>query len=165
MIATPDFKAILWDMDGTLADSEALHLHTLIEVLKHHGIEAGEELHPLIFGKTGREVHALCCELFGLSTDLAAWSRFRARSYIDGARSLVPRPGALDVYRAAQRAGIAQAIVSNSSRMLLEANLTALDLQDLAAALAGGRSGCRGRQSDRRAGGYRGRHAGTRLAA
>jgi HAD superfamily hydrolase (TIGR01509 family) len=130
MIATPDFKAILWDMDGTLADSEALHLHTLIEVLKHHGIEAGEELHPLIFGKTGREVHALCCELFGLSTDLAAWSRFRARSYIDGARSLVPRPGALDVYRAAQRAGIAQAIVSNSSRMLLEANLTALDLQD-----------------------------------
>lgn len=130
MTATRDFKAILWDMDGTLADSEKLHLHTLIEVLAHHGIEAGDELHPLIFGKTGREVHALCCERFGLSTALAEWSVFRARRYVEGARSLVPRPGALDVYRAAQRAGIAQAIVSNSSRMLLEANLAALDLQD-----------------------------------
>jgi HAD superfamily hydrolase (TIGR01509 family) len=130
MTVNRDFKAILWDMDGTLADSEALHLRTLILVLAHHGVEAGDELHPLIFGKTGREVHALCCERFGLSTDLAAWSAFRARCYIEGARSLGPRPGALDVYRAAKRAGIAQAIVSNSSRMLLEANLNALDLQD-----------------------------------
>jgi beta-phosphoglucomutase-like phosphatase (HAD superfamily) len=52
-------KAILWDMDGTLADSEALHLSTLVAVLAQHGVEAGEEMHPLIFGKTGREVHCV----------------------------------------------------------------------------------------------------------
>ncbi len=130
MTFTRDFKAILWDMDGTLADSEALHLRTLSLVLAHHGVEAGEELHPMIFGKTGRDVHTLCCERFGLSTDFTAWSEFRARCYIDGAKSLEPRSGALDVYRAAKRAAILQAIVSNSSRMLLEANLGALDLQD-----------------------------------
>ncbi|MDR5783921.1 HAD family phosphatase [Caballeronia sp. LZ065] len=122
-------KAILWDMDGTLAESEALHLRTLIAVLAEHGIEAGDEMHPLIFGKTGREVHALCRERFGLSTPFAAWSAFRARAYLDGAPHLVPRPGALEVYRAAQRAGIAQGIVSNASRMLLEANLRALGLE------------------------------------
>lgn len=64
-------KAILWDMDGTLAESESLHLRTLIAALARHGVEAGEEMHPLIFGKTGREVHALCCERFGLSVDYA----------------------------------------------------------------------------------------------
>nr|WP_198155246.1 HAD-IA family hydrolase [Candidatus Burkholderia verschuerenii] len=123
-------KAILWDMDGTLADSEALHLSTLVAVLAKHGIEAGEEMHPLIFGKTGREVHALCRERFGLSTDFEAWSAFRAQAYLDGAPHLVPRPGALEVYRAAKRAGIAQGIVSNSVRMLLEVNLRALGLEE-----------------------------------
>ena len=47
-------------MDGTLAQSESLHLKTLIAALARHGVEAGEEMHPLVFGKTGREVHALC---------------------------------------------------------------------------------------------------------
>jgi HAD superfamily hydrolase (TIGR01509 family) len=117
-------------MDGTLADSEPLHLRTLISVLAHHGIEAGDELHPLIFGKTGREVHTLCCERFGIAADYDTWTMFRARCYLDAAPSIEPRAGALDVFRAAQRAGFVQAIVSNASRMLLEANLAALDLQD-----------------------------------
>ena len=52
---------------------------TLIAALARHGVEAGEEMHPLIFGKTGREVHALCCERFGLSVDYADWSAFRRR--------------------------------------------------------------------------------------
>ncbi|WP_118182502.1 HAD family hydrolase [Paraburkholderia phosphatilytica] len=122
-------QAILWDMDGTLADSEALHLQTLLDVLTHHGVTAGDELHPLILGMTGREVHTLCCERFGLATKFSAWAAFRARRYLAGAPLLNERAGALDVYRAAQRAGIAQAIVSNSSRMLLEANLRALELE------------------------------------
>jgi HAD superfamily hydrolase (TIGR01509 family) len=130
MTLTRDFKAVLWDMDGTLADSEPLHLHTLITVLAHHGVTAGDELHPLIFGKTGREVHALCCERFGIDTDFDAWALFRARSYLAAAPTINARPGALDVYRAVKEAGIAQAVVSNASRMLLEANLAALDLQE-----------------------------------
>ncbi|WP_250468387.1 HAD family phosphatase [Caballeronia sp. GAFFF2] len=127
---TSSIKAVLWDMDGTLAESEPLHLSTLVAVLAHHGIEAGDELHPLIFGKTGREVHALCSERFGIDTDFADWSAFRARHYLEGAPRLVPRPGALEVYRAVKRAGITQGIVSNSSRMLLEANLRALGIEE-----------------------------------
>ena len=122
-------KAIFWDMDGTLADSEPLHLQSLIHVLAHHGIDAGDELHPLIFGKTGREVHELCRERFGIRADFSEWAMFRARSYLDASLALVEREGALAVFRAAQAAGMHQAIVSNSSRMLLEANLRALGLE------------------------------------
>ncbi|RKP51879.1 HAD family hydrolase [Pararobbsia silviterrae] len=122
--------AIFWDMDGTLADSEPLHLRSLIDALAHHGIEADETLHPLILGKTGREVHALCRERFGIRVDYAEWARFRARCYLVASRSLVPREGALDVYGAAREAGLRQAIVSNASRMLLEANLRALGIED-----------------------------------
>jgi HAD superfamily hydrolase (TIGR01509 family) len=127
---TQAIKAVLWDMDGTLADSEALHLNTLVTVLDHHGIKAGDDLHASIFGKTGREVHTLCCELFGVDFDYDTWSMARARHYVSEAVNMQPRPGALSVYRAVRAAGFRQAIVSNSPRMLLEAGLRALDLQD-----------------------------------
>ena len=127
---TQAIKAVLWDMDGTLADSEALHLSTLVAVLKQHGIEAGDDLHASIFGKTGREVHTYCRERFGIDFDYGPWSMARARHYLSEAPKMQPRPGALSVYHAVKTAGIRQAIVSNSSRMLLEAGLRALDLQD-----------------------------------
>jgi HAD superfamily hydrolase (TIGR01509 family) len=127
---THSIKAVLWDMDGTLANSEALHLKTLLAALEHHGIRAGAELHPLIFGKTGREVYAICRERFSIETDYAAWSKYRAHRYLDEAPSVQPRPGALEAYRAVRTNGIPHAIVSNASRMLLEANLRALGLQE-----------------------------------
>ena len=127
---TVPVKAVLWDMDGTLADSEALHLRTLVAVLTHHGIEGGDDLHASIFGKTGREVHTYCCERFGIDFDYGQWSMARARHYLSEAPKMRPRPGALSVYHAVRAAGTRQAIVSNSSRMLLEAGLRALDLQD-----------------------------------
>ena len=121
--------AVLWDMDGTLALSEPLHMRTLIAALARHGVQAGDELHPLMFGLTGREVHRICCERFGIDADFDAWSAYRAARYVAEAPQLAPRPGALEVWRAARAAGLRQAIVSNAGRMLLEANLNALGLQ------------------------------------
>jgi len=63
-------------------------------------------MHPLVFGKAGREVHAPVCERFGLTVDFGEWSAFRARAYLNGAPRLTPRPGALEEYRAAKAAGI-----------------------------------------------------------
>nr|WP_144161322.1 HAD family phosphatase [Paraburkholderia sp. BCC1885] len=117
-------------MDGTLADSEMLHLRTLLAALEHHGITAGEELHPLIFGKTGREVYAICRDRFGIETDYSTWAKYRAHRYLGEAPDIQARPGALEVYRMVQARGMPQAIVSNASRMLLEANLRALSLQE-----------------------------------
>lgn len=38
-----EMLAVLWDVDGTLADSEPAHHQAMIEVLAQHGIEAGPE--------------------------------------------------------------------------------------------------------------------------
>ncbi|HKT96623.1 MAG TPA: HAD family phosphatase [Paraburkholderia sp.] len=122
-------RAVLWDMDGTLALSEPLHMHTLIAALAHHGVQAGDELHPLMFGRTGRDVYRICRERFGIEADFDTWSALRAAHYVAEAPQLEARPGALELWRAAHAAGLRQAIVSNAGRMLLEANLNALGLQ------------------------------------
>ncbi|RAR57500.1 HAD superfamily hydrolase (TIGR01509 family) [Paraburkholderia unamae] len=122
-------RAVLWDMDGTLALSEPLHMQTLIAVLAHYGIQAGDELHPLTFGRSGLDVYRLCRERFGIEADYAAWSALRAARYVAEAPTLEARPGALEIWRAAHAAGLRQAVVSNAGRVLLEANLKALGLQ------------------------------------
>jgi HAD superfamily hydrolase (TIGR01509 family) len=122
-------RAILWDMDGTLALSEPLHMRTLLAALAHHGVIAGDELHPLMFGQTGKAVHRIVQERFGIETGFHDWSAYRAARYVAEAPQLAPRPGALEVWHAACAAGLRQAIVSNAGRMLLEANLNALGLQ------------------------------------
>ncbi|MBN3724133.1 HAD family hydrolase [Burkholderia sp. Ac-20379] len=122
-------RAVLWDMDGTLALSEPLHMRTLLAALAHHGVQAGDELHPLMFGQTGREVHRIVRERFGIEADFDGWSAFRAARYVAEAPQLIARPGALEVWHAVQAAGLRQAVVSNAGRMLLEANLNALGLQ------------------------------------
>jgi HAD superfamily hydrolase (TIGR01509 family) len=122
-------RAILWDMDGTLALSEPLHMRTLLAALAHHGVIAGDELHPLMFGQTGKAVHRIVQERFGIETGFHDWSVYRAARYVAEAPQLAPRPGALEVWHAARAAGLRQAIVSNAGRMLLEANLNALGLQ------------------------------------
>ncbi|GAB7537993.1 HAD family hydrolase [Burkholderia sp. 3C] len=122
-------QAVLWDMDGTLALSEPLHMRTLLAALAHHGVQAGDELHPLMFGQTGREVHRIVRERFGIEAGFGEWSAFRAARYVAEAPQLVERPGALGVWRAVQAACVPQAVVSNAGRMLLEANLNALGLQ------------------------------------
>jgi HAD superfamily hydrolase (TIGR01509 family) len=116
-------------MDGTLALSEALHMRTLYAALAHYGVQAGDELHPLMFGRTARDVYRICRERFAIEVDFEAWSALRAAQYVAEAPQLEARHGALELWRAANVAGLRQAIVSNAGRMLLEANLNALGLQ------------------------------------
>ena len=42
--------------------------------------------------------------------------------------TLKPRPGALEIFRDLQRAGVVQAVVSNSDRLIVDANLGAVGL-------------------------------------
>ncbi|MGF6773634.1 HAD superfamily hydrolase (TIGR01509 family) [Paraburkholderia sp. GAS199] len=129
-ISPPSIEAILWDMDGTLADSEALHFGTLRAVLQEHGIEAHDDLHAATVGRSGRDVHRYCCEYFHRDFDYEEWARFRAAHYMASVGSLKARSGAVEVCRAAASAGIAQAVVSNAGRTILDAGLNALGLLD-----------------------------------
>ncbi|AJK50537.1 HAD family hydrolase [Burkholderia plantarii] len=124
----PAARAILWDMDGTLADSEPLHFASLLAALRHFGVTADATLQAPTCGMTGRASYDFCVERFGQAFDFATWSRVRSGTFAASLGRLRARRGALALCRAAARAGLRQAVVSNAGRGTLDAGVGALGL-------------------------------------
>ena len=122
--------AILWDIDGTLVDSEPLHEAALVNALDQVGLSPPPDFHQHLIGRDAREVHRWCRDHLGLDLPLRDWLRLKYRSYLAGADDLEPRGGAVDLFHRLRRQGLAQAVVSNADRMVVNANLDAAGLSD-----------------------------------
>lgn len=122
--------AILWDVDGTLVDSEPLHEAALARTLHDLGVTPPADFHQHIVGRDAREVHAWCRDHLGLELSLQDWLRRKYRTYFAAAADLRPRSGAVDMFLRLRAEGYAQAIVSNSDRLVVDANLDAVGLND-----------------------------------
>lgn len=122
--------AILWDMDGTLVDSEPLHQASLVQALHDLGLTPPDDFHRLLVGRDAREVHGWCREHLGLTLGLRDWLHMKYRTYLASAASLEPRSDAVQSFLELRADGHAQAIVSNSDRLVVNANLDAVGLSD-----------------------------------
>jgi HAD superfamily hydrolase (TIGR01509 family) len=120
--------AILWDMDGTLVDSEPLHCASLLSALERQGLVPPSGFHDDLVGRDAEEEHDWCRRRLGLALDLRAWLQQRYQAYFELIADLRPREGALDLLQELRLAGHAQAIVSNSDRLVVDRNLDAVGL-------------------------------------
>ncbi|PZO78736.1 MAG: HAD family hydrolase [Mesorhizobium amorphae] len=125
--------AVFWDMDGTLIDSEPLHDAALESVLKSLDIEPPADLHEKILGLSARPVYDMLSARYAITLPFREWIGRKYAFYLHHAPNLKPRPGAVEIFRALQEAGVPQAIVSNSDRLVVDANLRATGLQEAAA--------------------------------
>lgn len=123
-------SAVLWDMDGTLIDSEPLHFQSMVHALASFGIAADGGLQARTTGLSESEVLAFCRSELGVTVSHERWADLRHTYYLARAGSLAARPGALPVFLQLKRRGIPQAVVSNSARTIVDANLRALSLHD-----------------------------------
>lgn len=122
---------MLFDMDGTLADSEALHHRALDDVAVDEGIVLPGGFHEECIGLSIGAVHArLRAQAPGLRLGVQELARAKYRAFLARASELRWRAGAQEAVEAVRGAGLAMAVVSNSDRMLLEAALRALGLHE-----------------------------------
>ncbi|RWM37763.1 HAD family phosphatase [Mesorhizobium sp.] len=121
-------KAVFWDMDGTLVDSEPLHEAALVAALRSVGIAPPTNLHERVLGVAAWPVYEMLRDQFGLDLPFDDWILRKYDHYLPMAETLKPRPGAIEVFNQLRALGVEQAVVSNSDRLIVDANLSAVGL-------------------------------------
>jgi HAD superfamily hydrolase (TIGR01509 family) len=123
-------KAILWDMDGTLIDSEPAHQKAFLKALDSLGVSVGFGTQKEMLGLSSVEVHQRVVELTGLNITLAQWRAEKWRHYQYCSRNITPLKNSQAILDAFSAKAIPMALVSNSSRDELELNLEVTNLRN-----------------------------------
>jgi beta-phosphoglucomutase-like phosphatase (HAD superfamily) len=127
-VAGQPYDAILWDMDGTLADSEPVHKLSFELACQSLGISLPDGFHGSLLGKSEEESHAWLTLEWGLGLSLHEWMSARFAIYKDHIGEVTFQPDAKRLWDWASDRGIPQSIVSNSDRIIVGANLDRLGL-------------------------------------
>lgn len=121
-------KALLWDMDGTLVDSEHIAVAALQKAMVEAGLKVPENLMEIVMGRAADDLYRSFQSELGLRMDPIEWERRKHHHYFEGIAALTSFAPAMAVWRQAEAQGLAQAVVSNSDRAIVDANLRAVGL-------------------------------------
>ncbi|HTR12417.1 MAG TPA: HAD family phosphatase [Roseiarcus sp.] len=122
------FRAVAWDIDGTLIDSEGLHQRALVESSASFGVDLTDLPQEAFRGVHMHDVWKTLQPRFPREVEWKAWLAVIERRYVSEAGGLPLSPGALETVRALAGKGVPQACVSNSGRAIVDANLEALGI-------------------------------------
>jgi HAD superfamily hydrolase (TIGR01509 family) len=126
------FAAVAWDIDGTLVDSEPLHHEALVVACGRFNVDISDLPDDRFIGRNLLDVWATLKPRFPSETDRSDLIGSINAYYASNASGrLAIMPGARDIIRALHRAGIPQVAVSNSNRIVVDANLKAFDLDQI----------------------------------
>ncbi|CAM5773569.1 haloacid dehalogenase [Labrys miyagiensis] len=121
-------KAVAWDIDGTLADSEPLHEKVLAEVCLHFGADISDLPPDHFRGVHMGDVWLELKDRMRAGTSEAAWQEAIIDTYVEQRAGVRAMDGAVETVKALAAAGIPQGCVSNSGRRIVDANLQALGI-------------------------------------
>lgn len=128
-IPAGDFKAYLFDCDGTIADSMPLHYVAWSKVFTEWNCEFSEELFYAWGGRPTQEIVAALNARHGLAMPVADVARRKEQFYYDILPQLKVIPEVLDIMDA-RRGSIPFAVVSGGERESVVKSLTILNLLD-----------------------------------
>jgi len=123
------YRALLFDLDGTLAETDSLHLPTWVDTLRPYGIEMDEEFYRERI--SGRSTPKIVEDLLPyLSTEEGRMlADAKEASFRERAVELEPLPGLLAFMREAKSRGLSLALVTNAPAQNVESILLALELE------------------------------------
>ena len=133
-------EAVIFDMDGVLADGEKITFRTTQKVLREEGIEIGEKDYYPCMGCRTRDFYSKLKERFGLKLSLEEFQqKRRAGDYAEmEANGLKAIPNAIETVKALKAKGFKVAVASSASRKSVEFKLNRIGLaQEFSVTVAG----------------------------
>ncbi|UTY57633.1 HAD family phosphatase [Massilia sp. erpn] len=124
-------SVVLWDLDGTLIQSEDIHLDSIVHACALHGLQLETPLR-LPPGLDGPGVYRI---LFGLAPSAPLpstyhdWYGATVEYVLRHVQRAEPATAAVDFCKWLAQQGVAQTLVSNSSPPILDASLRHLGLR------------------------------------
>ena len=122
--------AVLWDMDGTLLDSEKLWDIAVRELAREHGAEMTEATRHALIGASGPNALRMLFDGIGVAPTpsmIEEAGHFLERRVTELMLGPIPwRPGAKDALAMVREAGLKCALVTNTKRSLTEYGLDTL---------------------------------------
>lgn len=134
-------RAVAWDMDGTLVNTEPLWGQATFEMSEEMGRRLTPEQRALTVGGTSESTISFCLENAGFRATPGAISRWR-RWFFDRVAELLDggfefRPGVPRILQELKEAGIPQALVTNTERELVDHCLPVIGSDYFTATIAG----------------------------
>lgn len=123
------YHALLFDLDGTLAETIPSHMPTWAAALKPYGFEVDDEFYrEKISGRSAPDV--LASLLPDLSEDeIRSLAETKEAGFRERAGDVKPLPGLIDFVAVARENGLRVALVTNAPKENVIAVLRALDLE------------------------------------
>jgi HAD superfamily hydrolase (TIGR01509 family) len=123
------FHALLFDCDGTIADSMPLHLRAWNEALNPHGAHMTEQLHDEWAGRPTAKIVEMLNQKFNLHMPIEKTVDAKESAYLKLMPSVLAVPEVLDVIKE-YHGKIPLAVVSGSPRASVIKTLNHLGLRD-----------------------------------
>ena len=124
-------KAVAWDIDGTLVDSEPLHLKSLRLVCEKYNVDISDLSDEYFIGVNLYGVWKKLRKRFPVSLKFDEWANQINSFYFANSSTLNMTIHASEVINELHILGISQAAVSNSNRSVVDINLAALGVSKI----------------------------------
>lgn len=123
-------KAIIFDMDGVIIDSEPQHARAALQVLEQNGVQTDLEYCTSFIGSSTRHMAEVTVEKFNMqiSTEELLQQINEAKSALAAKEGYLPIPGIKPLLEHLHRQGILLAIASSSSHREIENVVKALGI-------------------------------------